>query len=218
MGFMSGTGPLNFAPTNHVQLSRLACSPLILSGAVSRTTTTNRTAPGNGNRVAPLQSEQITKLQTTLLASQELISSFRRMAVLSAPMLLANFSLPPIATALGSEPLSQIIKFFPMADLDPALATLLIRILGPVFTSLNFLFIIRIVMSWYPQLPVDKFPYIIAFAPTEPVLEPTRRLVPPVGGVDISPVIWVAIMSFLNEILLGQQGLLILLSQQRGQI
>ncbi|MCO5588870.1 hypothetical protein L7F22_042830 [Adiantum nelumboides] len=217
MGFMSGTGPLNFALTNHVQFSRLACSPLIVSGAVSRTTTANRTAPGNGNRVAPLQSEQITKLQTTLLVPQELISSFRRMAVLSAPMLLADFSLPPIAIALGSDGLrlSQIMKFFPLADLDPAL---LIRILSPVFTSLNFLFIIRIVMSWYPQLPVDKFPYIIAFAPTEPVLEPTRRLVPPIGGVDISPVIWVAIMSFLNEILLGQQGLLILLSQQRGQI
>ncbi|MCO5577441.1 hypothetical protein L7F22_031273 [Adiantum nelumboides] len=166
------------------------------------------------------ESEQITKLQTALPATQELISSFRRMAVLSAPMLLADFFLQPIATALGLDglPSSQILKFFPLADLDPALATLLIRILGPVFTSLNFLFIIRIVMSWYPQLPVDKFPYIIASASTEPVLEPTRRLVSPVGGVDISPVIWVAIMSFLNEILLGQQGLLILLSQQQGQI
>ncbi|MCO5579742.1 hypothetical protein L7F22_033602 [Adiantum nelumboides] len=118
----------------------------------------------------------------------------------------------------GTGPLNFALTNHVQLSGHSALATLLIRILSPVFTSLNFLFIIRIVMSWYPQLPVDKFPYIIAFAPTEPVLEPTRRLVPPVGGVDISCVIWVAIMSFLNEILLGQQGLLILLSQQRGQI
>jgi YggT family protein len=101
-----------------------------------------------------------------------------------------------------------------LAEIDPSTASTIAQILGPIFSSLNFLFIIRIVMSWYPQLPVDKLPYVIAFAPTEPVLEPTRRLIPPVGGVDVSPVIWVAIMSFLNEILLGQQGLLVLLSQK----
>jgi YggT family protein len=32
--------------------------------------------------------------------------------------------------------------------------------------------------------------------------------VPPIGGVDISPIIWVGIISLLREILLGQQGLL----------
>ncbi|MCL2926138.1 MAG: YggT family protein, partial [Trichodesmium sp. MAG_R04] len=31
---------------------------------------------------------------------------------------------------------------------------------------------------------------------------------PPLGGVDISPIIWVGIFSLLREMLLGQQGLL----------
>jgi len=102
-----------------------------------------------------------------------------------------------------------------LADLDPDTAKLAIGILGPLFASFNLLFIVRIVMSWYPQLPVGKFPFVIAYAPTEPVLGPTRRLIPPVGGVDVSPVIWLAILSFVSEILLGQQGLLVLLSQQQ---
>lgn len=101
------------------------------------------------------------------------------------------------------------------AELDPSTAKLAINILGPLFAAFNLLFIVRIVMSWYPQLPVGKFPFSLAYAPTEPVLGPTRRLIPPVGGVDVAPVIWVALMSFLNEILLGQQGLLVLLSQQQ---
>ncbi|KAL3701355.1 hypothetical protein R1sor_019377 [Riccia sorocarpa] len=104
----------------------------------------------------------------------------------------------------------------PLADLDPATAQLAITFLGPLFAFFNLLFIFRIVMSWYPQIPVNKFPFVLAYAPTEPILGPTRRLIPPVGGVDVSPVIWVALMSFINEILLGKQGLFVLLSQQQS--
>jgi YggT family protein len=38
-----------------------------------------------------------------------------------------------------------------------------------------------------------------------------RKLVQPIGGVDITPIILVAIFSFIREILLGQQGLLTML-------
>lgn len=65
------------------------------------------------------------------------------------------------------------------------------------------------------QLPVKDLPFSIAYIPTEPLLDLTRRLVPPVGGVDVAPVIWLAFFSFINEILLGQQGLLVLISQQQ---
>ncbi|WCJ19545.1 cofactor assembly complex C (B6F) [Euphorbia peplus] len=108
-------------------------------------------------------------------------------------------------------------KFIPsmiLADLDPATAKLAISILGPFLSAFGFLFILRIIMSWYPKLPVGKFPYVIAYAPTEPILFVTRKVIPPVGGVDVSPVVWFALTSFLNEILVGPQGLLVLLSQQ----
>jgi YggT family protein len=32
--------------------------------------------------------------------------------------------------------------------------------------------------------------------------------VPPIGGVDIAPVIWVGLITLLRELLVGQQGLL----------
>lgn len=99
-------------------------------------------------------------------------------------------------------------------DLDPATAKLAISFLGPFLSAFSFLFILRIVMSWYPKLPVGKFPYVIAYAPTEPLLVATRKLIPPLGGVDVTPVVWFGLLSFLNEILVGPQGLLVLLSQQ----
>ncbi|KAI3943847.1 hypothetical protein MKW92_046687 [Papaver armeniacum] len=101
-----------------------------------------------------------------------------------------------------------------LGDLNPATAKVAIGILGPFLSGFGFLFIIRIVMSWYPKLPVGKFPYVLVYAPTEPILNPTRKVIPPLGGVDVTPVVWFALISFLNEILLGPQGLLVLLSQQ----
>ncbi|NJK60933.1 MAG: YggT family protein [Oscillatoriales cyanobacterium SM2_1_8] len=70
------------------------------------------------------------------------------------------------------------------------------------------LYVLRIVMTWYPALPLDRFPYRWVVAPTEPLLVPLRRWIPPLGGLDISPVVGVGLFSLLREILLGQQGLL----------
>ncbi|XP_062149972.1 protein COFACTOR ASSEMBLY OF COMPLEX C SUBUNIT B CCB3, chloroplastic [Alnus glutinosa] len=103
-----------------------------------------------------------------------------------------------------------------VADLDPATAKIAIGFLGPFLSIFGFLFIVRIVMSWYPKLPVGKFPFVIAYAPTEPLLIPARKLIPPLGGVDVTPVVWFGLISFLSEILVGRQGLLVILSQQVG--
>ncbi|WP_026072600.1 YggT family protein [Nodosilinea nodulosa] len=73
---------------------------------------------------------------------------------------------------------------------------------------MTLLFIFRIVLTWYPQVDLSKLPFALIAWPTEPFLAPVRRLVPPIGGVDITPVIWVGIVTLLREILVGQQGLL----------
>ena len=83
--------------------------------------------------------------------------------------------------------------------------------LGIFFTLMTLLFIFRIVLTWYPQAELSRLPFSLVAFPTEPFLAPTRKLVPPIGGVDISPIIWVGIFSLLREVLLGQQGLLTLM-------
>lgn len=80
--------------------------------------------------------------------------------------------------------------------------------LGLILGLMIFLFIFRIVLSWYPQVALNRFPFNIIAWPTEPFLVPARKIVPPLGGVDITPIIWVGLFSLLREILLGQQGLL----------
>eukprot|EP00262_Sarcandra_glabra_P005745 TRINITY_DN1753_c0_g3_i1.p1 TRINITY_DN1753_c0_g3~~TRINITY_DN1753_c0_g3_i1.p1 ORF type:complete len:217 (+),score=8.34 TRINITY_DN1753_c0_g3_i1:37-651(+) len=136
-------------------------------------------------------------------------------------LLQLNSSSPPNAHKLSTDVTNlscavsdQLQRIVLVADLDPATAKLAIGIIGPLLSAFSFLFILRIIMSWYPKLPVGKFPYVIAYAPTEPLLSPTRKLIPPLGGVDVTPVVWFGLVSFLSEILVGPQGLLVLLSQQ----
>ena len=81
-------------------------------------------------------------------------------------------------------------------------------ILAPILGVMIFLFIFRIVLTWYPQVELTKFPFNLIVLPTEPLLIPLRKIIAPIGGVDISPIIWVGIFSLLREILIGQQGLL----------
>ena len=85
--------------------------------------------------------------------------------------------------------------------------------LATIFLSLFLglmilLFILRIVLTWYPQVDLNKLPFNLVAWPTEPLLKPLRKIVSPIGGVDITPVIWVGILTLLREILLGQQGLI----------
>ncbi|AFZ03754.1 YggT family protein [Calothrix sp. PCC 6303] len=80
--------------------------------------------------------------------------------------------------------------------------------LGILLGLMIFLFIFRIILTWYPQVDLRRLPFSLIAFPTEIFLIPTRKIIPPLGGVDISPIIWVGIMSLIREVLLGQQGLL----------
>jgi YggT family protein len=85
-------------------------------------------------------------------------------------------------------------------------------VLSLLLAVMIFLFIFRIVLTWYPQVESQKFPFNLVIAPTEPFLAPARKLIAPIGGVDITPIVWVAIFSLIREVLVGQQGLITMLT------
>ena len=85
---------------------------------------------------------------------------------------------------------------------------LLHLILGLVLAAWTLLFLFRIVLTWYPQVDLSKGAMRLIGVPTEPLLAPTRRLIQPIGGVDVTPVVWVGLISLVRELLVGQQGLI----------
>ncbi len=81
-------------------------------------------------------------------------------------------------------------------------------VLGLLLAAWTLAFLLRIVLTWYPQLDLKQGAWPLIAWPTEPVLALTRRVVAPIGGVDVTPVIWVGLISLVRELLVGQQGLL----------
>ena len=80
--------------------------------------------------------------------------------------------------------------------------------LGIFLSFLTIVFLIRLILTWYPKIDINKGFWIIISIPTSSILNLTRKVIPPIGGVDVGPVIWIGIVSFLREILVGQQGLI----------
>ena len=80
--------------------------------------------------------------------------------------------------------------------------------LGIVLSFLTIVFLIRLILTWYPKIDLSKGFWLIISIPSSSILNLTRKLIPPIGGVDVGPVIWIGIISFIREILVGQQGLI----------
>jgi uncharacterized protein YggT (Ycf19 family) len=101
--------------------------------------------------------------------------------------------------------------------LDRQQASAIAAVLKPSLAVAEVFFIVRIVMSWDPQFNTDKkLPWSIFYKPTEPILAPTRSVIKPIGGVDISPIVWTFVISLASEFLLGPQGILVLIQRQSG--
>lgn len=80
----------------------------------------------------------------------------------------------------------------------------LTEVLSIVVTSYKWIIIIRALLSWVspdPYNPIVQFLTRI----TEPALKPIRKLMPPwkMGGLDISPLVAILALIFLEYALIG---------------
>ena len=80
--------------------------------------------------------------------------------------------------------------------------------LGISLGYLTIVFLVRLILTWYPKIDLSKGLWLFISIPSSSILNSTRKLIPPIGGVDVGPVIWIGVISFLREILVGQQGLI----------
>ena len=64
-------------------------------------------------------------------------------------------------------------------------------IIGELIQLYIFAIFARIVLSWFPVTPGGPMAGIFSFlyTITEPVLGPVRRVIPPLGAFDMSPIV-----------------------------
>lgn len=65
----------------------------------------------------------------------------------------------------------------------------------------TFILLIRILMSWIPNLDPYNPIVQLLLQVTDPVLEPARRLIPPIGMIDISPIVVFIALSVIRDLL-----------------
>lgn len=89
---------------------------------------------------------------------------------------------------------------------------LIIYFIVPLLNLLVLVVFINVIMSWLVAFnvvnPRNQFVntvWRITSAITEPILSPIRRILPPLGGIDLSPIILLLVIFFVREwVILGQ--------------
>jgi YggT family protein len=88
---------------------------------------------------------------------------------------------------------------------------LIIYIIDPILGLFILLMIVSIILSWLvsfrvvnPYNPFVGSIWRMTTTLTEPVLEPIRRILPPLGGLDFSPLVVILLVQFIRGWLLPE--------------
>lgn len=78
---------------------------------------------------------------------------------------------------------------------------LIVEIVGLVFTFLWIVVLADVIVSWVldPFHPIRRFLDSIV----QPMLDPIRRIVPPAGGIDFSPLVLLIVLDIARRLVVG---------------
>ena len=77
----------------------------------------------------------------------------------------------------------------------------MISIINIAFEILTIIIFIRVILSWFPHNPYQPLIRLI-YQLSNPILNPIRNIVSPIGGIDISPIILIFIIQLIKNIIL----------------
>ena len=65
-----------------------------------------------------------------------------------------------------------------------------------------YLILIRCILSWVPNINPNKQPFALIYGSTDWYLDLFRKIIPPFGGIDFSPIAAVFALSLIQMILI----------------
>ncbi|MDD3013977.1 MAG: YggT family protein [Candidatus Gastranaerophilales bacterium] len=74
--------------------------------------------------------------------------------------------------------------------------------IAQLFDLIQLILIIRILLGWFPNINWWNQPFKLLHDVTEPILAPFRRIIPPIGGLDLSPIVAFLALGILQSIVL----------------
>lgn len=76
--------------------------------------------------------------------------------------------------------------------------TLLITTLNTFIQIYVVLLIIRILLTWFPTVNWSSQPFAALSQTTDPYLNLFRSIIPPLGGMDLSPMLAILLLQFVG--------------------
>lgn len=73
----------------------------------------------------------------------------------------------------------------------------LIMFVNLLLQALSWAIIIRVLLSWFPNISRDNPLVQLLHSITDPILEPARRIIPSIGMIDISPLVVLLLLDFV---------------------
>ncbi len=77
--------------------------------------------------------------------------------------------------------------------------SILVQAVSTFLSIYTVLLIIRILLSWFPNVDWSNPPFSVLSQLTDPYLNLFRTIVPPLGGIDLSPILAFLLLSFLRQ-------------------
>lgn len=72
-----------------------------------------------------------------------------------------------------------------------------------LFDIIWLILIARILLSWFPSVNWWQQPFKFVHDFTEPIFEPFRRMIPPISGLDLSPIVVFLLFNMLKGTILS---------------
>jgi len=76
-----------------------------------------------------------------------------------------------------------------------------IALIATLTNLMAFAIFARAILSWFPIDPSGPVPQALV-AITDPIIEPLRRVIPPIGMIDITPMVAMILLFLISGILM----------------
>ena len=84
--------------------------------------------------------------------------------------------------------------------------SLLINTLVTFISIYSTLLIIRVLLTWFPTIDWYNQPFAALSQITDPYLNLFRNIIPPLGGIDLSPLLAFLLLNVVSSLLQGLAG------------
>lgn len=78
----------------------------------------------------------------------------------------------------------------------------LVLLINLLYRVITVLIIARVLLSWIPGFGFNHPAVRIIHQATAPLLDPIRRLMPPIGGLDMSPLVALMLLHLARNLLI----------------